>query len=62
MIFQYKHLGFTLKQRQNRQHLAITLANTDFVGDIVMLSDMVANAEALLHRVDLAATEIGAII
>lgn len=56
MLSQNKHLGSTLKQGQSRQHMAITLTNTDFVNDIVLHSDINADVQ---HRVELTVKEIG---
>ena len=55
----HEHLGFTLKQRQSRRHPSTTLTDTDFADDIALLSDNIADAEHLLHRVEQAAKEVG---
>ena len=53
-----EHLGFTLEQRQSKRYPARTLTDTDFAGDIALLSDSIADAEVLLHKVESAAKEI----
>ena len=54
-----EHLGFTLEQRQSKRYPARTLTDTDFADDIALLSDNIADAEVLLHKVESAAKEIG---
>ena len=54
-----EHLGFTLEQRQRKRYPARTLTDTDFADDIALLSDNIADAEVLLHKVESAAKEIG---
>ena len=54
-----EHLGFTLEQRQSKRYPARTLTDTDFADDIALLSDNIAHAEVLLHKVESAAKEIG---
>ena len=54
-----EHLGFTLEQRQSRRYPARMLSDTDFADDIALLSDNIADAEVLLHKVESAAKEIG---
>ena len=54
-----EHLGFTLEQRQSRCYPARTLTDTDFADGIALLSDNIADAGVLLHKVESAAKEIG---
>ena len=52
-------LGFTLKKSRSRRYPAIVITDTDFADDIALLSDTLAQAEKLLHRTQMAASQIG---
>ena len=52
-------LGFTLKESRSRRYPAIVIFDTEFVDDIALLSDTIAQAEELLHRTQMAASPIG---
>ena len=50
-------LGFTLKERRSRRYPAIVITDTDFADDIALLSNTLAQAEELLHRTQMAASQ-----
>lgn len=52
-------LGFTLTPRKSRRHPAKALADLDFADDIVLLSDDIAQAQALLTLVERECLKIG---
>ena len=52
-------LGFTLSPRKSRRHPAKALADLDFADDIVLLSDDITRAQALLTLVEKECLKIG---
>ena len=54
-----KENSFTLKKAKNRHYLAETIMNTDYTDDIELLANTPAQAESLLHSLELAAGDIG---
>ena len=51
-------LGFTLKESCSRRYPATVITDTDFADGIALLSDTLAQAEELLHRTQMAASQI----
>ena len=53
-----KELGFTVHPRRSRRHPAVKVTDVDFADDLAMRTDTVAEAQDLLHSVELAANSI----
>ena len=54
-----KENGFILKKARSRQYPAETTTDADYADDIVLLANTPAQAESLLHSLELAAGAIG---
>ena len=51
--------GFTIEKRRSRRHPGICIADLDFADDISLINESIAEAENLLHRLELATQTIG---
>ena len=58
----YEQLGFTLNESHSSRYPANTITDTDCVDNISLLSDTLAEAQQLLHRIKCAAAEVALII
>ena len=54
-----KDLGFTVHPRRSRRHPAVKVTDVDFADDLALTTDTAAEAQDLLHSVELAANSIG---
>ena len=52
-------LGLTLERRKSRRVGPKNITDVDFADDIALLSESIMSATELLHRVELAAANIG---
>ena len=59
MIDKIKENGFKLKKKRSRRYLTKTITDTDYADDIVLLGNAPAQAETLLHSLELAPASIG---
>ena len=57
-----EQLGFTLERRRSRRVGPKTITDIDFADDIALLSQSIISATELLHRVELAAANVGLFI
>ena len=51
--------GFTIEKRRSRRHPGICIADLDFADDISLINESIAEAENLLHRLELETQKIG---
>ena len=51
--------GFTIYKSRSRRHPAVVITDTDYADDIALLSDLIQQAELLLHQVESASKLTG---
>ena len=51
--------GFTICKSRSRRHPAVVITDTDYADDIALLSDLIQQAELLLHQVESASKLTG---
>ena len=54
-----QHIGFTLTPRQSSRNVATYITDTDFAGDLALISDYLEEAQLLLLRLEVAAKTVG---
>ena len=54
-----KHLGLTLTKARSRRHPAVTITDADYADYLALMADTIADAQTLLHSLEIASGDIG---
>ena len=58
IVDKIKHLGLTLTKARSRRYPVVTITDEDYVDDLALMADTIADAQTLLHSLEVAARDV----